>query len=90
MKLIDVDSLMEMARNHKDGKVDCNDIARFQTIDAVPVMHGRWIMRGGKRYCSACHQKACVTRDSDDFWYTVGTNYCHNCGAKMDRGDEDD
>jgi hypothetical protein len=38
MKLIDVDSLMEFARNHKDGKVDCNDIARFPTIDAVPVV----------------------------------------------------
>ena len=45
---------------------------------------GRWIMRGGKRYCSCCKQRACVTRDSEDFWYTVGTDYCPSCGARMD------
>ena len=54
------------------------------TIEAEPVVHGRWIMRGGKRYCSVCQARAGVTRDTDDFWYTVGTTYCPNCGAKMD------
>ena len=53
------------------------------TIDAEPVVHGEWIMRGGRRYCSACGQMACVTRDREDFWYTCGTNYCPNCGADM-------
>ena len=54
------------------------------TADVAPVRHGRWVMRGGKRYCSECGNRACVTRDSDDFWYTVGTDFCPNCGAKMD------
>ena len=54
------------------------------TADVAPVRHGRWVMRGGKRYCSECGNRACVTRDSDDFWYTVGTYFCPNCGAKMD------
>lgn len=45
--------------------------------------HGRWLMRGGRRFCSACQQRACVTRDTDDFWYTVGTDFCPNCGADM-------
>lgn len=45
---------------------------------------GTWIMRGGKRYCSVCGDRACVTRDADDFWYTVGTKFCPSCGAKMD------
>ena len=52
--------------------------------DVAPVRHGRWEMRGGKRYCTSCGERACVTRDSEDFWYTVGTPYCPNCGAKMD------
>ena len=52
--------------------------------DVVEVRHGRWIMRGGKRYCSACQKRACVTRDSEDFWYTVGTDYCPNCGERME------
>lgn len=52
--------------------------------DVAPVRHGRWVMRGGKRYCSECGNRACVTRDSDDFWYTVGTDFCPHCGARMD------
>ena len=59
-------------------------IAKINAADVAPVRHGRWIMRGGKRYCSECRNRACVTRDSDDFWYTVGTDFCPNCGAKMD------
>ena len=59
--------------------------------DVAPVVHGKWIMRGGKRYCSVCEKRAAVTRDSEDFWYTVGTDFCPNCGAKMDgerKGDD--
>lgn len=34
-RLIDADALIELARNHVGGMVDCNDIARFPTVDAV-------------------------------------------------------
>ena len=59
-----------------------------ESEDVAPVRHGRWILRGGKRYCSECGNRACVTRDSDDFWYTVGTDFCPACGAKMDGGSD--
>lgn len=59
-------------------------------IEDVPVLtlddlrpKGRWVMRGGKRYCSHCGERACVTRDKEDFWYTKGTQFCPNCGADM-------
>lgn len=59
----------------------------IDAIDAVPtinqVNHGKWEMRGGRRYCSVCKERACVTRDMEDFWYTVGTDYCPSCGARM-------
>lgn len=55
------------------------------TIDAVPVVHGRWIETsipkryGGKRtVCSNCGE-------SPDWYY----NFCPNCGAKMDGKDGD-
>ena len=38
MRPIDADALMELAQNHVSKTVDCNDIARFPTIDAVPVV----------------------------------------------------
>ena len=59
------------------------DIDEVPTVDAEPVRHGKWLKAYldheafGKRpsifYCSACC--ACST---------VKTNYCPNCGARMD------
>ena len=65
-------------------------IVQAPTVDAVEVVHGRWITRnrqaekmsqGDKLYtviknrCSECYH------ESDTCW-----NYCPNCGAKMDGG----
>ena len=38
-KLIDANALMEYARNHINGVIDCNDIARFPTVEAESVRH---------------------------------------------------
>lgn len=60
-------------------------LSNAPTIDPESLRpHGKWIMRGGKRYCSHCGERACVTRDMEDFWYTVGTKFCPNCGAMME------
>ena len=37
MWLIDANKLMELCHNNIDGTVDCNDIARFPTVQAVPI-----------------------------------------------------
>lgn len=66
-------------------------IAREPSVDAVPVVHARWLPRGsddndaGMYYCSAC-------KDERYFGDEVITSeeaskYCPfrpNCGAKMD------
>ena len=53
------------------------------TVDAVEVVHGRWIQGesvldkdgGGSIYhCSEC----------GDWYHNFVPNYCPNCGAKMD------
>ena len=38
--LISRAALLEFAHNHVNGTVDCNDIARFQAVDAEPVITG--------------------------------------------------
>ena len=62
------------------------------TVDAVEVVHGRWIKNWcnnsfiGHEYaeCSICD---CHMLDTNQFW---NSNYCPNCGAKMDGGNGDD
>ena len=53
------------------------------TVDAVEVVHGRWdavfeYEDFQHAYCSACGKRS-----------EYMTNYCPNCGAKMDGGNED-
>lgn len=90
MALINADELMEWCNNHYDFEVYTvgyisNLIKDMPTVDAEPVRHGKWInreyglKRDGRHYpfweryeCSVCGAKA----DESD--------YCPNCGAKMD------
>lgn len=54
-----------------------NEIESIPAVDAVPVVHGRWINQDStytKYQCSACKE-----RNFDG----VG-RYCPNCGARMD------
>lgn len=53
-------------------------IKAIPTVDAVPVVHGRWIpfhseAAGDIQYCSAC-----------EIGFDAKTDYCPHCGAKMD------
>jgi hypothetical protein len=70
------------------------DIVRdYPAADVVPVRHGRWIDMGDFISCSECNatrmkEFLCdygVARRLD-----VRTNYCPNCGAKMDKDGDGD
>ena len=86
-KLIDKEALLKFARNHVGGTVDCNDIARFPTVDAERVKHGEWFELTEKETgefpkmfrltCSLCK----YTMLRDELWKPP---YCPNCGARMD------
>ena len=89
MRLIDGVTLKaEFTGNFNGGYYTVPEIRALidtaPTVDAVPVVHGRWELvdeAEPRRYgCSRC---SCLS------WY--GTyRYCPNCGAKMDGGEADD
>lgn len=59
------------------------------TVDAVPVVHGRWLLErepDGKPYCLHC---SVCDGDFSNIGIMQGYDYCPNCGAKMDGGVED-
>ena len=69
-----------------EAKSDFDTIVDLQpTIDAEPIKHGRWIEIGRPWYeCSECGERtAVVNLNGEVVW-----NYCPNCGAKMDGGEE--
>ena len=58
---------------------------QFPVADVAPVRHGRWVThsdRPDSLICSVC-------KCGFDMWKHDPHNYCPNCGAKMDGGNED-
>lgn len=53
------------------------------TIDAVEVVHGRWILERIYRKCSLCEWIFCIRDEEGDL---QKFNYCPNCGMPMDGG----
>lgn len=87
-RLIDADALIKVAEAKKfaiadnthpyeairiQGKYFREAIDDAPTVDAVPVVPGRWIWKGGCFHCSRCK----TTNDHTP-------KYCEGCGAKMD------
>ena len=83
-RYIDAEKLCELARNHINKSVDCNDIMRFPFADVQEVRHGKWNTVNSKvTQCSVCG----VSRDIRT---QVGWNFCPICGAKMGEDGEDE
>lgn len=90
MRLIDGDELHDciMDNDIHNGIMSVKNVYEFieeaPTVDAVPVVHGKWLLRheGHGHYweCSVCHTNPCI-------YVTNNTNYCPNCGARMDKGE---
>ena len=62
------------------------ELEAFPTADVAPVKHGHWVKEKSDVlihwHCSVC--KNCYYLEEPN------ANYCPNCGAKMDGGEEND
>ena len=75
MEYIDRDDLLKSAWDKPTLSLSVYDIGNIKPVDVAPVRHGRWLHRkNGVGYCSECEIDAVED----------GTEYCPNCGAKMD------
>ena len=59
-------------------------INRQIAADVVPVRHGRWEVRGQEVFCTNCDKES----GYNAFGASAFSNYCPNCGAKMDGGSD--
>lgn len=65
-------------------------VASIQAADVAEVRHGRWMTTDAyphHLYCSVCYK----TYAKNAKWVNeldLPTNYCPNCGARMDKEDE--
>ena len=81
MRLLDENDVYALFAPNGTARLHVADIDALLRVDAVEVEHGRWIdqsfaMNGGVvRFCtcSECRHEMAFE-----------TNYCPNCGAKMD------
>jgi hypothetical protein len=98
--LIDADALSIQVMDasywdNQDEDVIWNLVQDAPTVDAVEVVHGRWIKTNKYDEDSSVQCSKCLMEFDyiDGVCYLViGSelpNYCPNCGAYM-RGDEDD
>lgn len=61
-------------------------IQNAPTADVDEVRHGEWGFDGMGWTCSECGEYALSNKTK----MQVGSNYCPNCGAKMDGGKKDE
>ena len=68
-----------------EGCIECivDEIEIFSAADVAPVRHGRWVGDSFCKWqCNKCHAPA------PKYGYPVSefirSNYCPNCGAKLD------
>lgn len=74
-----------LSRGEGCGNVCRRAIERILAADVVPVRHGRWIDKVEYAVCTECGGRSGTQYDGVEP-IPLMTQFCPNCGAKMDGG----
>lgn len=74
-----------LSRGEGCGNVCRRAIERILAADVAPVRHGRWIDKGEYAVCMECGGRSGIQYDGVEP-IPLMTQFCPNCGAKMDGG----
>lgn len=88
---------IETVRKAKDKSEAHRMLIQLPTVDAVPVVHGRWIIKDNpgtgwyRVTCSECGEDVTSVAPVIGFFpkAKVTWDFCPNCGARMDWKDGD-
>ena len=69
----------------REDAADC--IRYMDAADVAPIRHGRWIDKGEYAVCTECGGRSGTQYDGVEP-IPLMTQFCPNCGAKMDGGIE--
>ena len=64
-----------------------DDIEAAPIVDAVEVVHGRWIDKGEYAVCTECGGRSGTQYDGVEP-IPLMTQFCPNCGCRMDGGED--
>ena len=70
---------------YPEDKVFASAIINAPAADVAPVLHGRWIDKGEYAVCTECGGRSGTQYDGVEP-IPLMTQFCPNCGAKMDGG----
>lgn len=82
---VDYGAMWDYEAHHWAGEClrDCKEVIdSIPAADVAPVVHGRWVThyRSGTTVAEGYVSTCC------DMWNNRKSDYCPNCGAKMDGG----
>ena len=81
-------ALMKLMQDGCSAK-NLQSISDMPAADVAPVRHGRWIDKGEYGVCTECGGRSGTQYDGVEP-IPLMTQFCPNCGAKMDETVEDD
>ena len=76
-----------ITRRYENPEICTQEINSIPAADVAPVVHGRWIYKGEYAVCTECGGRSGTQYDGVEP-IPLMTQFCPNCGAKMDGVDD--